>query len=89
MQSELIVIRKSEAVMDRLAMLSCLAVVITVVAGKLGSAPTVPKVQSIHNCVSKKPGVENDLLKYCYAIVECINGGRDNRECCRKEGIEG
>lgn len=78
--------------MVHLGMLSSVALVavaIMVVAGEQGGAPTVPKVQSIHNCVSKKPGVENDLALYCIAILECINGGRDNRACCRKQGIEG
>lgn len=55
----------------------------------LGIPPRPDQIQALHNCVVAH-GVNNnqsDADNYANAVVSCLNGDKDNQECCSKEGI--
>ncbi|KAI1708098.1 DB module domain-containing protein [Ditylenchus destructor] len=75
--------------------LFCASILLAVafVALSSGANPNTNEVLGIHNCVSQKgkidPEVLSDPQRYADAILECLNGDKDNTECCRDHGISG
>uniref|UniRef100_A0A915CY09 Domain of unknown function DB domain-containing protein n=1 Tax=Ditylenchus dipsaci TaxID=166011 RepID=A0A915CY09_9BILA len=47
-------------------------------------------IQGIHNCIIGKGADDyGDDKKYANSLLECLNGDRDNLDCCRREGVKG
>lgn len=47
-----------------------------------------PDPQAVRDCIAKLPNSTPDKNKDCNEILACVNGKRNNEECCRKEGVD-
>uniref|UniRef100_A0A915CX33 Domain of unknown function DB domain-containing protein n=1 Tax=Ditylenchus dipsaci TaxID=166011 RepID=A0A915CX33_9BILA len=53
-------------------------------------AAKIEEVSQLHKCVLDKTGPRSfDIRRYSNAILECLNGDRDNSVCCREKGVAG
>lgn len=64
--------------------------VMLLVCAILVGGQDVNEGMTIHACVATKGrGAQEDVTLYSRAVIECVNGDRDNSECCAKLNMSG